>query len=239
MSDIVIREVTQNVWTFSRPFTLLGFAPVGGRSTAIKLQSGDVWILASTPLTDETKQKLADLGDVKYIIAGNAFHYLFVKDYKEAYPNAKVIGPEDLPKKKKLEFTLDGEYSAANPDAKFGYEDEIIGCHFTGFANRDIAFLHKPSRTVIAADLLFNNPPHEQYSKSTESPKSLLFSGLIPTGLSMRLFLMAKQDNKAEMIRDAKTVASWDFDRYIPCHGDVIETGASAAWRSAWRNYLA
>ncbi len=28
--------------------------------------------------------------------------------YKEAYPDAKVIGPEDLPKKKTLEFTLDG-----------------------------------------------------------------------------------------------------------------------------------
>ena len=48
-----------------RPYTLLGLFPVGGRSTAIKLASGGVWILASTPLTDETKQKLAELGDVK------------------------------------------------------------------------------------------------------------------------------------------------------------------------------
>ena len=32
---------------------------------------------------------------------------LALEHYKEAYPDAKVIGPEDLPKKKKLEFTLD------------------------------------------------------------------------------------------------------------------------------------
>ena len=44
---------------------LFGFVPVGGRSTAIKLESGGVWILASTPLTDETKEKLAELGEVK------------------------------------------------------------------------------------------------------------------------------------------------------------------------------
>ena len=49
----------------TRPYTLLGLFPVGGRSTAIKLAAGDVWILASTPLTDETKQKLAELGEVK------------------------------------------------------------------------------------------------------------------------------------------------------------------------------
>ena len=48
-----------------RPYTLLGLFPVGGRSTAIKLATGGVWILASTPLTDETKQKLAELGEVK------------------------------------------------------------------------------------------------------------------------------------------------------------------------------
>lgn len=48
-----------------RPFTVLGMAPVGGRSTAIRLRSGDVWILASTPLNDETRQKLAELGPVK------------------------------------------------------------------------------------------------------------------------------------------------------------------------------
>lgn len=45
--------------------TLRGMFPVGGRSTAIKLEAGGVWILASTPLTNETKEKLADLGDVK------------------------------------------------------------------------------------------------------------------------------------------------------------------------------
>ncbi|TBU42310.1 hypothetical protein BD309DRAFT_866649 [Dichomitus squalens] len=237
MSTLVIREVAENVWTFSRPFTLLGLFPTGGRSTAIRLQSGDVWILASTPLDDETKQKLSELGKVKYILAGNAFHYLFLKDYKAAYPDAKLIGPEALPKRKKIDFTLDAVYSASNPDAQFGYEDEVY--YFSSHANKDIAFLHKPSKTVIAADLLFNNPPNEQYSKSKDSPNSFLLSGLVPTGRTMRLFIWQKEENKAGMVRDAKTVASWDFVRYIPCHGDVIEHGANEAWRSAWRNYLA
>lgn len=40
------------------------------------------------------------------------------------------------------------------------------------------------------------------------------------------------------MKRDAKTVAGWDFDRIIPCHGDVIETGGNKAWRDAYKFFL-
>ena len=54
-----------NLMILHRGFTLFGLLPIGGRSTAIKLQAGGVWILASTPLTDDTKEKLAELGEVK------------------------------------------------------------------------------------------------------------------------------------------------------------------------------
>lgn len=99
-----------------RPFNLFNKLPVGGRSTAIKLNDGSVWVVASTPLTDSTKSKLQELGEVKcvwllamqirssrsnpfggrYIVAANAFHNLYLKPFKEAYPSAKVIGPIDL-----------------------------------------------------------------------------------------------------------------------------------------------
>lgn len=48
------------------PFKRFGLIPVGGRSTAIKLESGDVWVLASTALCDETRAKLDEMGPVKY-----------------------------------------------------------------------------------------------------------------------------------------------------------------------------
>ena len=51
---------------------------MGGRSTAIKLSSGDVWVIASTPLSDETKTTLEELGTVKYIMAADADHHFFL-----------------------------------------------------------------------------------------------------------------------------------------------------------------
>jgi hypothetical protein len=49
----------------NRPFARLGIFPMGGRSTAIKLREGGVWVLASTPLTQETRNKIDELGEVK------------------------------------------------------------------------------------------------------------------------------------------------------------------------------
>lgn len=44
---------------------MLGFLHFGGRSTAIKLSNNDVWVLASTPLTEATKSTIDKLGPVK------------------------------------------------------------------------------------------------------------------------------------------------------------------------------
>ena len=55
-----------NLCPHCSPFSRFGILPFGGRSTAIKLSSGDVWVLASTPLTLDTKAKLNELGPVKF-----------------------------------------------------------------------------------------------------------------------------------------------------------------------------
>jgi hypothetical protein len=34
--------------------------------------------------------------------------------------------------------------------------------YFSGFKNKDIAFLHAPSKTLMVADLIFNLPATEQ-----------------------------------------------------------------------------
>lgn len=50
-----------------RPFARFGLIPFGGRSTAIKLKDGGVWVLASTPLDEETKNTIDNLGPVKRV----------------------------------------------------------------------------------------------------------------------------------------------------------------------------
>jgi len=40
------------------------------------------------------------------------------------------------------------------------------------------------------------------------------------------------------MKRDVKVVSEWDFDRIIPCHGDVKETEGKKYWNDFYAKFL-
>jgi len=239
MSEIVIREVTENVWTFSSPFArLYDLFPMGGRSTAIKLSDGTVWAIASTPLTAETKETVDNLGTVSYLLAADADHHFFLSEWKKAYPEAKMIGVEGLDEKKKAEsWKFDHIYTPGS-DNLFGFEADITACYFDGFAKKDVAWLHVPSQTLIVADLIFNLPATEQFSKSKARSKVPFISKLSVKDKFHQSFVWGQGTDKEAMKRDAKTVAGWEFQRIIPCHGDVIETNGNAIWKEVYTKYL-
>lgn len=56
-----------------RPFARFGVVPIGGRSTAVKLNNGDVWVLASTPFGSRTKATLDGMGKVRCVISLSCF----------------------------------------------------------------------------------------------------------------------------------------------------------------------
>ncbi|KAJ7255272.1 hypothetical protein C8J57DRAFT_1345940 [Mycena rebaudengoi] len=235
----VIREVAKNVWIFSRPFARFGILPVGGRSTAIKMSTGGLWVLASTPLDPPTKAKLDELGPVEYIISADAVHHLFLGEFKRAYPSAKLIAPAAaIARSSDKTLKFDGIWGTDAPDTKYGFEDDIQACYFSGFKNKDVAFFHPASETMIEADLLFNLPCTEQYSKTNSSGAVPFFGSFGPSSWLHAKFASAMGEDPVAMKRDVKTVASWNFSRIIPCHGDVLETGAKKAWLDAYKVYV-
>ena len=187
------------------------------------------------------------MGPVKYIIASDIEHHIFLGPWSQEYPDASVIGPEGLPEKREADPATRGTkfshvFTAGNKrdmkispefDAEFSYE------YFNSHQNRELVFLHKPSGTLIQADLMFNLPATEQYSKTKpfEDPTAgfmnRLFNGLMNTKGNMlwqrRLVWYASggKDRKG-MADSAKVIKGWNYDRVVPCHGDVIETGGKA-----------
>jgi hypothetical protein len=64
-----VRQVTDSIWTFSRPFLRFGLFKIGGRSTVVRLANGDVFIVSPTQPNDKTKETLEKIGKVKYLAA--------------------------------------------------------------------------------------------------------------------------------------------------------------------------
>ncbi|KAG8807799.1 hypothetical protein FRC17_004260, partial [Serendipita sp. 399] len=78
MSETIIRQLAPSLCIFSRPFKRFGILPVGGRSTCVKLQSGELWVLASTTLDEPTKAKIDSMGNVRWIVSPDAEHDAFL-----------------------------------------------------------------------------------------------------------------------------------------------------------------
>ncbi|KIX92896.1 uncharacterized protein Z520_11372 [Fonsecaea multimorphosa CBS 102226] len=242
---MVIRDVTPNITTLSVPFLRFGHIKLGGRGTLVKLQTGNVAVFSPVALTPDVKAKVTSMGPIKYIVAPDIEHHIFISTWAKEYPEAEVIGMEGLPEKREGDPATKGTkfvhvFSAKNKldmhitpefDAEFSYE------YFHSHTNKELVFLHKPSRTMIEADLLFNLPATEQYSKTGTHPNSgiltKLFAGIMNTKGEMTwqkrfLWYAAGGKDRKGFAESAKRIKSWDYDRVIPCHGDVIETGGKA-----------
>ncbi|EXJ94053.1 hypothetical protein A1O1_02446 [Capronia coronata CBS 617.96] len=239
---MVIRDVTPNITTLSVPFARFGHVKVGGRGTLVKLQTGNVAVFSPVALTPDVKSKVKSLGTIKYIVAPDIEHHIFLTPWAAEYPEAEIIGVEGLPEKRESNSDTKGTkfhhvFSAQNKldmrispefDEEFSYE--FIHSH----VNKELVFLHKPSRTLIEADVLFNLPATEQYSKTGVDARSgiltKLFAGIMNTKGDMTwqkrfLWYAAGRKDRAGFAESAKRLKQWDYDRIIPCHGDVIETG--------------
>ena len=68
-TPVYIQEVTPEITTFDYPFSRFGILPIGGRSIAIKMRDGRLWVVPSTPLDEPTKAKIDAMGEVAYLVA--------------------------------------------------------------------------------------------------------------------------------------------------------------------------
>jgi hypothetical protein len=84
------------------------------------------------------------------------------------------------------------------PGTSYGFESFVQHCYFSGFANRDVAFFHPASKSLIQADLLMNMPAREQYANAGGIgwPWTTLTGYFRPETWMHRKFAWAQGSNK-------------------------------------------
>ncbi|KAF4589602.1 nuclear protein Qri2/Nse4 [Ophiocordyceps camponoti-floridani] len=257
---MVIRTITPNITTFSAPFSRYGKLRIGGRGTLVRLSSGALAVFSPIALTEDTKAKVSDLGgQVGYIVALDFEHHIFVSEWAKQYPAAKIIGPEGLEDKRRgqrddpkigdekfdILFTKENKRElgiSREFDADFDFE------YVDGHANLELVFFYKPDRVLIEADLMFNLPATEQYSKAPHEDRKLaeladsLFQAVQSTegdAKWMKRFnwYLASKDRDS-LNKSIQLIDSWDFTTLIPCHGDVLEGNGKEVFRKVFKWHL-
>jgi hypothetical protein len=92
---------------------------------------------------------------------------------------------------------------------------------------------------------MFNYPSTEQYSKTGESATSgiltKIFGALTGTkgnGQKRAIWYGISSGDRTGFSRSVSKIHEWDFERIIPCHGDVIESGGKGIFESVMEWHL-
>jgi len=220
-----LHRLAPEVWVASRPLRLI-VGDIGARMTVVRLADGSLFLHSPVRLDEPTRAELDALGPVGSVVAPSKVHHLFVRDYLDAYPAARVYGAPGLAEKRK-ELALHGTLSDEAPAQWRGQIEQHL---FRGapYIN-EVVFFHSASRTLILTDLAFN-------VAADQTDGARLFYRLI--GAAGRFgphrfarFLM--RDRRAARA-SVERILRWDFDRVVVSHGAVLETGGRQRLEAAF-----
>ncbi|HJU25287.1 MAG TPA: DUF4336 domain-containing protein, partial [Rhodanobacteraceae bacterium] len=165
--------------------------------------------------------EVQSIGAVRYIVSPNKLHHLFLQQWAERWPDARLYAPPGLARRKSaLHFHAE---LGDEPDP--AWQADIDQAVFRGsFAMDEVAFFHRASRTAIIGDLI------QRFSEESLSgwKKALMrFSGLVGERGGTPF------DWRSSFLRHGRTrvalrkVLGWNPERLLIAHGMCAQTGAT------------
>lgn len=219
-----MEKLANDLWAIAAAQSFLGLQ-FGTRMTVVRLQDGSLLVHSPITLTPDLKAEVDAIGPVRHIVAPSQSHHLYAGEWKSAYPEALLHAAVGLSKRRK-DLAIDHELRG---EVQVEWRNDLDTIFLDGAMLNETVFLHRPSRSLIVADVLenFETSPHwptRTYLK--------VFGIHGKPGLSHGLRLMFRDRKRAR--RSIDEILSWDFDRIVLAHGDVIETGGNNVLREAY-----
>lgn len=222
----MLRELVPDLWVIEQPFRYLGFE-IGTRTTIIRLRDGALLVHSPSRLGAEMRRELDAKGPVRFVVAPNRFHHVFVGDYQRAYPDAEFYCAPGLDTKRAdLKFT-----ATLTDEVQPVWQSQLEQLVFRSFSPlNEVVFFHRASRTLLFTDLIVN----VIRSDSALTKVALTLDGTFGAPAVPRMFRMLLRWHRAETRALVDRILRWDFDRVVLGHGDVIESGGKKIVAEAW-----
>ena len=220
----MLKQLAPDLWIVDHRLTIMG-AEFGARMSVVRLGTGGLFVHSPVAPTPELRAAIHKLGPVEAVIAPNAMHHMYLPAFTECFPDALVyVAPGVTAKHPDLAITsLLGE----EPEPLWALE---LDQHRIAGQPRinEVAFLHKPSRTLLLTDWLFNFNRSDTWWTRT----FLRLAGAYHGPSQSRLLRLSIADRVAARASRDRLLA-WDFDRVIVAHGDIIPNDGKAVLRKA------
>lgn len=214
------------VWLATDPVRILG-THLGATMAVVELADDELLVFSPVALTPERKATVQALGTVAHLYAPNTYHFMWLAEWAAAFPEARVHGPQALGDKRP-DLRLDRLHDRDPLGALSQTLDEV---HIDGFLLEESVLVHRPSKTLLVADLVHNIGRPQHWWTKTYSRMMGFYDRV---ALSRVLRWTAFRDPAAAR-RSLAQLATCDFDRLVVGHGQPLENGARNALEAAYR----
>jgi len=194
--------------------------PYPTRMVVVRLANGNVWVWSPVALTREIEAAVSSIGPVREIVSPNKIHHLFLEEWAERWPEARLHAPPGLARRKP-ELHFDTELG---DEADPAWASEIDQTVFRGsLALEEVAFFHRPSRTAILCDLVQRLDPAQV---SGLRGAVLRLNGLVgehgSTPREWRATFLRRGPARAAR----KHILAWEPEQLVIAHGACAREGA-------------
>ena len=221
--------LAEDIWVVAGdtvPFFTLPFAT---RMVVVRLADGGLWIHSPIRLKPGLQQQLDELGEVRYLIAPNALHHLFLADWQQAYPKAKSYGTQGVVKKRP-DLNFDGVLDEAD---SWPWQQSLHTRFITGSAvMQEAVFFHRPSHTLIVTDLIENFA--KEALPASKRWLAKLAGVVAPNGKTPLDWRLTFYGNKAEIRAHIEQLLSWQPSTVVMAHGVIVHQQADAFLRRSF-----
>ena len=218
----MFEEIGPSLYLADGPVVSFYGFPYPTRMAVVRLSDGSAWVWSPVALSDDLFNSVDAIGPVRHIVSPNKIHHLFLAEWGERWPEARVYAPPGLAQKRP-DLRFDAELGD-DPDPAWKADiDQVI---FRGsLAMEEVAFFHHASRTAIICDLIQRHP---EATMTGWKGMLMRLDGLVgehgSTPREWRASFLRR--GKARAAREK--VLGWKPERLLIAHGECAQTGATS-----------
>jgi hypothetical protein len=225
-----MRIIGEDIWASEGAIKMPLGIEMTIRSTVIRLPDRSLMVISPIRPTPDWIAELKQTGPVKYIVAPNGMHHLYLAKFASHFPDAEIWGPADLIDKcKEVKFTGALSTKETLPWASAA---EMVSVKARPPMFEEFVFFHVKTKTLILTDIMFNFHHFGNWLQALIARVNGGYKKLAMTRLGRSVF----RDKQGLRALAAK-IHAWQPRNLVVAHGDMIVGNAAEQLREplqAW-----
>lgn len=229
----MLQPFDDGIWLADGPTADVAGFRYPTRMAVIRLSGGGLFVWSPVALSEALAAAVDALGEVRYIIAPNSLHHLFLADWRRAYPGARLFAPPGL-RRRRGDLDFDGDLGdTPAPEWSRDIDQVVVRGNLI---TTEVVFFHRTSRTVIFTDLIQHfSPTWFSGWRAVVARLDLMTAPEPQVPRKFRNAFVGRRTARAALGR----ILAWPAEKVLMAHAAPIEGDGQAFIARAFRWLLA